>query len=149
MQTNNTDELEIDPRRWFIERIRSQAQKEGVVFTPFEQEYLFHTEQGDDETAVRMLDRIKGREFEDFDKRINGLAWRRYQADIASEANAKEEYKAQLRRLAEVDLPNLSMFISSIFLKLPPEELEPRFSWPLLLIAVLLLAGLIALRLSY
>lgn len=119
---------ESDPRRWFVERIRAQAKKEGVEFTPFEQEYLFLTEQAQDEKASDLLDTIKGKRFEQFDKNISGLAWRRYELDTQADASAKEEYEKASRALAnsEQENLNLGMFVNCISLETPPEELEPK-----------------------
>src|SRR5512146_1157028 len=94
---------EIDPRRWFVERIRAQAKQEGVEFTPPEQEYLFHTEQGDDAAALAIVERLKGEQYEQFDKRVTGLAWRRYQTDVQTDPDAKEEYDKARHALANVD----------------------------------------------
>ncbi len=135
---------DVDPRKWFVERIRSQAKTEGIEFTPFEQEYLFHTEQGDDAAAVKMLDKIKGKEYEDFDQRISGLAWRKYQSDIQSDPNAKEQYDNARHALANVDeYPNLSTLICCIGLETPPEELNRKGSWRLPLVIVLIMLALI------
>ena len=118
---------EIDPRRWFVERIRTQAKEEGVEFTQLEQEYLCLTENGSDESALRLLDQIKGKGWDKFDRRIGDLAWTRYQADLRSEPEAKEQYDKALKALADVDrCPNLSMFIACIPLETPPEKLEPK-----------------------
>ncbi len=138
---------EIDPRRWFVERIRAQAKEEGVEFSQLEQEYLFNTERGDDAAALAIVERIKGKQHEQFDERISGLAWRRYQADIVSDPEVQEEYKKALHALANVDeYPNLSMFICCIGLEKPPEELNAKSSpWRTLLVfALIVLAFIIA-----
>lgn len=143
---------EIDPRRWFVERIRAQAKKEGIEFTLFEQEYLFLTEQAQDEKASNLLDTIKGKGFEEFDRKISGLAWRRYESDVQTEASAKEVYDRALHALAngEQENLNLGMFVNCILLETPPEELEPkslpRWVSGLVLIAVLAFIIFIYLR---
>ncbi len=138
----------VDPRAWFIERIRSQAAIEKVEFTDFERKYLETTAAGDDEAASGMLKTIKGKPFEAFDARINGLAWRAYQRDLHADPGAQQEYDKALRALANIDhYPNLSMFINSIALKTPPDELNAKTSWRSLAVVIAILLTLIVLAL--
>ncbi len=138
---------EIDPRRWFVERIRAQAKEEGVEFTPSEQEYLFLTEQAQDEAASNLLDTIKGKGFGELDHKISGLAWRRYESDIKADASAKEEYERALHALAnsEQENLNLGMFVNCILLETPPDELDPKPlpRWVLLTVLLAVLAFIV------
>ncbi len=138
----------VDPRAWFIERIRSQAAVEKLEFTDFERKYLETTAAGDDEAASEMLKTIKGKAFETFDARINGLAWRAYERDLQANPDAEQAYGKALRALANIDhYPNLSMFINSIALKTPPDDLNARTSWRSLAVVIAILLTLIVLAL--
>ena len=114
-----------DPRAYFVTRIREQAKQENLTLTDFEVRYLELSEQGQDKAACDMLDRLKGKAFDEFDLRISGLAWRAYEQDTGLCSSAGECYQKAIRALANVDnYPNLGMFVNCIALKTSPEELK-------------------------
>jgi hypothetical protein len=126
-----------DPREYFVELIRDRARQEGFQFTDFEREYLSRTAVGEDESASKMLDGIKGKLFKEFDSRISGLAWRAYQQDLLLYPDAKEKYEQAIRALANVETYlNLGMFVNCIALEMAPEKIDSR--WP----TVIILGGL-------
>jgi len=132
------------PRAYLVGRIRKQAADEGFEFTEFEKTYLSVTERGDDDSAVKMLDRIKGRKFEQFSQRINSLAWRAYSHDLAVTPEAKQQYDKALRLLASSDeWPNRSMFINSLFREESPEQSQRKDRWFRLAWYGLILAGIL------
>ena len=115
------------PRAYFVELIRERARQEGVQLTAFEEEYLSRASAGEDEYACKMLDRIKGKKFEEFDSRISGLVWRAYQQDLLQYPDAKEKYQQATRALADTETYlNLGMFVNCIDLEMAPEKINSR-----------------------
>lgn len=135
-QVDRTIEMAVfetgrDPRQYFVKLIRRRAQQEGVQFSDFENEYLSRSAAGEDEFASKMLDRIKGAGFKEFDSRITGLLWRAYQQDLLLYPDAKEKYEQAIKALANGETYlNLGMFASCIALEMAPEEIERRTPWP-------------------
>lgn len=114
-----------DPRQYFVELIRERARQEGVQLTEFEEAYLFRTALGEDESASKMLDTIKGNRFEEFDSRISGLVWRAYQQDLLQFPDAKERYEQATRALSSRETYlNLGMFVNCIDLEMSPEKIN-------------------------
>jgi hypothetical protein len=123
-----------DPRRYFVGRIRRQAQDESVELAEAEREYLLLTERGDDQAAVAMLKTIKGKRFHEFDSCISGLMWRAYKADLAIMPAAKESYSRAIMALANIDKqPNLGIFVNCVALEKSPEERDKKPWWFLIL----------------
>ncbi len=134
----------VDPRNWFVQRVRAQAEREGVVFTSFEQRYLSATEQGDDASAIKMLDGLERAQFRELSDRMTGLLLRRYEADTQSRENAAEEYEAALRGLNDIDEDNFAMFANEVGLKRIQQELKPQLLRLLFVVIAVIVLVLIA-----
>lgn len=133
-------EIESSPRAFYVDRVRRQAVQEGITFEPAEQEYLDLTRAGLDEAALAVLEPLKGRPFEDFDKKLTGLAWRAYQHDIALDPANQEAYDRAWHALANSDpWPNLSMFMC-VIVNGPEEERKPM--WPYVVAVIVLFAAI-------
>jgi hypothetical protein len=139
-----------EPRAWFVQRIREQASREAITLTEFEERYLQATAQGNDQSANEMLDTLSRSEFDDFDKRIAGLIWRRYESDTVSDPNARETYQRAVASLASVDLfPNLGMFVNCVALEKSPADMQRSKQNSKLVFSVLIALVIAAMICSY
>ena len=136
-------EIVADPRAFFVDRILEEACSRSVIFTPDELEYLRYARSGEDDAASRVLKRLKSKAFEALDKKVGELIDEAYARDLATQAGAKEKYKAAMEALAAVDTaPNISMFVSHLVFR---NDFDSGRSLKTTIIGVIVTAAILAL----
>ena len=112
----NLPDIESDPKTFLVERIRQQANDEGIVFSGDEQMYLEMARLGRDIEAEQILEKVKQeKKFDELGRHLTELTNRAFQQDIQSDRNALAAYRVAVKALANADRwPHLSMFVSQI-----------------------------------
>jgi hypothetical protein len=88
--------LEQSSSNFLIERIRRQAETEGMPLSQEEQMFLEVVSSGHKEEAHEALKKLREHEsMGEFGRRLAGLLMRAYEEDVKSDPQAKERYAQQ------------------------------------------------------
>ena len=88
--------MEPDGRTFLTERIRRQAQVEGMPLSQEEQMFLELVSTGHKEEVREALKKLQEHEsMAEFGRRLAGLLMRAYEEDLKSDPQAKEKYAQQ------------------------------------------------------